>query len=253
MQSNIQTDLPADAMQVNWRPKDITHAIQYCNTELREKLCVVQDEHGIPKQASLQGILGLECLMSGNPEITLQFSQLNLILDASLARNVQIAAWNRDRTFRVMDPQDGKHCVCCYKAQVDMNMVPLNIRVDQQLKNGEKLFIVSIQQLEQLVKGVYGLPVVQCIQVTIPLTDYMMQHVETQDGTTQLNLADADRWVMWNVTLNKNGMAKLVMKLDARKQGHIPRIPIAKLQYYISDYLISGLTLLPTVFVNSTG
>lgn len=44
--------------------------------------------------------------MQGMPELTTQFNQPQVILDASLAKNVMIAAWNRDKTLHVL-PTDG--------------------------------------------------------------------------------------------------------------------------------------------------
>ena len=80
-----------------------------------------------------------------------------------------------------------------------------------------------------------------------------MVQSETTDGTTQMNLSEASRWILWNVDLNKENKATLRLKLEARKQGHIARLPIVKAKYFIMQYLASGINIAPPVFVNSNG
>ncbi|CAL6071910.1 Adaptor_complexes medium subunit family protein [Hexamita inflata] len=251
MQSNIIRDLPHEAMTVVWRPRDITHSMQSVTSTLIERLHVVCDESGLSKAINCQGTLELDCLLSGNPELNVTFVNHAPILDASLAKNVQITPWNRDKSLQLL-PLDGPQVACCYKAIVDSNRLPLMTKVEQQLKNGRKEFIVSLNYLNVLPKNELGTPKIENICVTIPLADYDLQSETTNDGTTQMNLAEANRWIMWKAKLT-DGRAQLVIRLEPRKVGHIARLPVVNVQYNITNYVASGLACNPISFTNNTG
>ena len=73
MQSNITRDLPSDAMTVVWRPKDISHTVQNLGQEFNELLMLTCDEAGLVKASNCQGRLEIDCRMSGNPEVHMEF------------------------------------------------------------------------------------------------------------------------------------------------------------------------------------
>ena len=80
-------------------------------------------------------------------------------------------------------------------------------------------------------KNESGTPKFENIQVTVPLADYDLQSEETHDGVTQLNLAEANRFILWKAKLNDQQKAQLVLRLEPRKVGHICRTPVVKLNY----------------------
>lgn len=252
MQSNITRDLPNDAMTVVWRPKDVSHTVQSLGHDFNEVLTLTCDEAGLVKASNCQGRLEIDCRMSGSPEVHLEFQNPQQILDASLAKNVSITAWNRDKSLHIT-PLDGVQIVACYKALVDMKRVPLEIRVDQQLAKGKRDFVVSLSYFGQLQKGELGQPKLEDITVEVPLADYDLNSESTKDGTTSLDLGEANRYIQWKVKLNDQGKAELVLKLEPRKVGHIARCPVVSLRYRVTNYLISGLQLKPSTFTNSSG
>eukprot|EP00703_Trepomonas_sp_PC1_P004920 JAP91686.1 Adaptor complexes medium subunit family protein [Trepomonas sp. PC1] len=249
MQSNITRDLPNDSIQVNWRP-NINHPIQSITTEILEKVDITTDEQGIAKAISAQGYVDMNVKMQGMPELTTSFNQPSVILDASLAKNVMIAAWNRDKTLHVL-PLDGDQNVCQFKSQVDMNNIPIEIRIDQQLKHNKKEYVVNVNQIRSMNKSDLGQPKVSDIQVYIPLSDYDLVSETTSDGSTQLSLADANRWILWKVDLH-DFKGKLTLRLEPRKQGHISRLPIVKAWYTLHNYVASGLNITQINIINST-
>lgn len=100
-------------------------------------------------------------------------------------------------------------------------------------------------------KSDLGQPKVTDISVYIPLADYDLQSESTTDGSTQLSLADANRWILWKVDLH-DYKGKLTLRLEPRKQGHISRLPIVKAWYTLQNYVASGLNITPINIINST-
>lgn len=186
MQSNISRDIPLDALQQNWRPKDVTYAIQQVSSSISERLYIVSDEQGMAKANNCEGKLDCDIRVSGAPELTYKFTDPNIILDASLGKNVQIAAWNREKVLQAT-PMDGRQCLCQYKATIDVKRVPLEIRVDEQLKQGKKELQITVTQPEnigQLLKSQFGSGKIESIVVKVPLADYDMSQELQADGAT---------------------------------------------------------------------
>ena len=103
-----------------------------------------------------------------------------------------------------------------------------------------------------MLKSELGVPRVSDINVFIPLADYDLQSENTSDGTTQLSLAEAKRWLLWRVDLH-DFKAKLVCRLEPRKQGHIARLPMVKAWYTLENYVASGINICNMNFINSSG
>lgn len=99
---------------------------------------------------------------------------------------------------------------------------------------------------------VYGQPKVEKIEIMIPLADYDLSSELHCDGSTQLNLNDHNRWIIWKVQLDKSNRASLKLKLNARKLGHLPRNPVVKCMYEIANYSVSGLSTDQIALVNTT-
>lgn len=83
-----------------------------------------------------------------------------------------------------------------------MKRVPLEIRVDEQLSKGRRDFVVSLSYFGQLQKTELGQPKLEDIVVDVPLADYDLNSEETKDGSTSLDLAEANRYLQWKVKLD---------------------------------------------------
>lgn len=255
MQSNIARDLPNEAIMLNYRPKDVTHAIQSCNLQYHEKLFIQQGSSGIIQTMNCQGRLTLHVLVSGSPQILIGHKNPDRIVDVSLGRNANIAAWNRDRVLDVT-PIDGVQTVFCYKAHVDANRVPLNVEVRNTVRSDKKLVLV-VSQLRPLQrnehKDVTRQPRLYNITCAVPLNDYDLLSKDSSHGTTQLTLTEGNRRLTWCCQLGKDGRAELTLKLDPRKLGRIVRLPIVSCRYSVSNYVVSDLQPLPCKYVNERG
>lgn len=56
---------------------------------------------------------------------------------------------------------------------------------------------------------------------------------------------------MWKVELH-DFKAKLTLRLEPRKQGHISRLPIVKAWYTLQNYVASGLNITAINITNSS-
>ena len=88
-----------------------------------------------------------------------------------------------------------------------MKRIPLEIRVDQQLSKGKRDFVVTLSYFGQLQKGELGQPKLEDIVVEVPLADFDLNSESTKDGTTSLDLGEANRYISWKVKLNDQGKA----------------------------------------------
>ena len=137
-QSNITTDLPPEALtSINWRAPDISHIMAKSTISLKEYIMCIASEDGLVKTAALTGRVMAETLIGGMPECSVTFADPSIILDASLIRNVSLQQWNRDHSL-VFVPVDGVQDVCSYKAQCQVGRLPVQIRVIQSLKTGNR-------------------------------------------------------------------------------------------------------------------
>ena len=86
------------------------------------------------------------------------------------------------------------------------------------------------------------------------LNDYDCTFNQTDAGETVLNYSEAVRELRWNVQMFTDGrFSSLHLRLEPRKLGHLPRLPVVTGIYSINNYSLSGLSVYDIQFTNITG
>eukprot|EP01061_Rhynchopus_euleeides_P021946 TRINITY_DN3581_c0_g2_i1.p1 TRINITY_DN3581_c0_g2~~TRINITY_DN3581_c0_g2_i1.p1 ORF type:complete len:469 (+),score=193.92 TRINITY_DN3581_c0_g2_i1:138-1409(+) len=123
LRSDTSVPLTAlDTSQVPWRKPGIKYANNEVFFDLVESLHTVIDGDGKTLQSSVDGVVECNCMLSGMPELLVNFTNSEVIDDASFHTCVNVKKFEQSKVLQFYPP-DGKFRLMHYSIASDTNAV----------------------------------------------------------------------------------------------------------------------------------
>ncbi|KCV71346.1 hypothetical protein H696_02294 [Fonticula alba] len=224
---------------VPWRKQGIRHANNEIFFDIIETIDAIVDPNGAIVSCDIVGVIKALSRLSGMPDLTLRFTNPNILEDVSLHPCVRIARYERERVISFVPP-DGAFDLLSYRVPSDSSyMLPINVR-------GQCTYSKSDGQLNISVMVPRNRADVQPedVLIRVPLPEKVSAGTNISAGFGTIRFDPSTRVLLWNigrVPTNRAITCQVPLRLDAgARDVELPR-PVISVDFTINRFAASGL------------
>ena len=232
--SNVKEELPLAAVsKIPWRKTNVKYVTNEIYFDIVESLDVVIDADQKIVSASVFGEIKTRSHLSGTPDLTLSFTNANLLDDCSLHRCVRISRFEKERVVSFVPP-DGDFTLLTYRVRNMASRVPVYVRPQFTWSRKGAKFTIALGQKMELSK---------------PLTDVVLilplpKCCSSATATSSVGVVKVDQFsktLRWEIP--KIGdvppvlEGSMTMNLDAQVEEN----PVIRLSFEMKKFSASGL------------
>lgn len=141
----VRHELPMGALsKIPWRKNDVKYVANEIYFDLVESIDCIMSGAGGSVKCEVYGEIQANCKLSGNPDLTLSFTNPSIPDDCSLHRCVRINRFQRDKVLSFVPP-DGKFTLLTYRIDGITN-IPITVKPSIQYKKGGGTVNITVAQ-----------------------------------------------------------------------------------------------------------
>jgi AP-3 complex subunit mu len=230
----VSDRLPIAAIsKIPWRRCDASYLTEKIFFDLVESLdCIINADSGVIS-AVVHGEIRCDCRLSGMPDLTLTFSNQDLLDDVSLHRCIRINRYVRERVLSFVPP-DGEFKLMSYKCTGALDM-PIFVKPEITYKAGSGRVHITVGTRLSQDKVVNG------VALVIPFPSVLRSHTLVVN-TGSLSVDTATNIARWEIP-------RLSHEITPTMEGGLiflgdqcpEELPTIQAEFNIRSYNVSGL------------
>ncbi|KAL8130554.1 hypothetical protein V2J09_019709 [Rumex salicifolius] len=234
--SNVNSTVPGSAPRsVPWRPTNVEHSSNQVYVELVEELDAITNRDGVLVKCEAYGVVQVNCLLSGIPELTLSFANPAILHDVRFHPCVRFRPWEADQILSFVPP-DGDFKLMSYRIK-SLKSIPIYVKPQLTSESGTCRVSVLVGIRNDPGKAIENINVKFQLPPCIASSDLSTNH-----GTIDILANKTCSWCIGKIPTDKapclNGTLALQSGMD-----QLNVFPTFRVSFQIMGVVLSGLKI----------